>query len=90
MPEKGKPVHFSQLSHYTRNLVVCQELTLCLGTLFGNGEVWYASNNHTNNRQGRPHAISFYNTTNSLIEGLRFIQSQMFVDSRCFSMLLLM
>ncbi|KAL1612969.1 hypothetical protein SLS60_001200 [Paraconiothyrium brasiliense] len=47
------------------------------GTLFGNGDVWYVLNNGTSNLQGRPHAISIHNTTNSLIEGLRFIQSQM-------------
>ncbi|KAJ4358430.1 uncharacterized protein N0V89_003013 [Didymosphaeria variabile] len=46
------------------------------GTLFGNGDVWYVFNNGTSNLQGRPHAISIHNTTNSLIEGLRFIQSQ--------------
>ncbi|CAI6336906.1 unnamed protein product [Periconia digitata] len=47
------------------------------GTLNGNGDTWYVWNNGTSNAQGRPHAISIVNTTNSLIEGLRFIKSQM-------------
>ncbi|OAG06774.1 exo-polygalacturonase [Paraphaeosphaeria sporulosa] len=51
------------------------------GTLFGNGDVWYVFNNGTSNLQGRPHAISIYNTTNSLVEGLRFIQSQMWTST---------
>jgi len=51
------------------------------GTLFGNGDVWYDYNNGRSNIQGRPHAISIFNTTNSLIEGLRFIKSQMWTST---------
>ena len=47
------------------------------GTLFGNGDVWYIYNNGTSNLHGRPHAITIWGTTNSLISGLRFIKSQM-------------
>ncbi|PVH93906.1 glycoside hydrolase family 28 protein [Periconia macrospinosa] len=47
------------------------------GTLFGNGDDWYIWNDARSNMQGRPHAISIINTTNSLVEGLRFIKSQM-------------
>jgi polygalacturonase len=47
------------------------------GTLFGNGDDWYIFNNGVPNRAGRPHAISFYGMTNSLVSGIRFIKSQM-------------
>lgn len=51
------------------------------GTLYGNGDTWYIWNNGSSNAQGRPHAISIFNTTNSLIEGLRFIKSQMWTST---------
>lgn len=47
------------------------------GTLDGNGQVWYDYNRGQSNMHGRPHALTITNTTNSLIEGLRFIKSQM-------------
>lgn len=47
------------------------------GTLDGNGDKWYIWNDGRSNVQGRPHAITIVNSTNSLIEGLRFIKSQM-------------
>jgi polygalacturonase len=47
------------------------------GTLNGNGHVWYLYNNGTSNLHGRPHAITISDTTDSVIEGLRFINSQM-------------
>lgn len=51
------------------------------GTLYGNGDTWYIWNDGRSNVQGRPHAISIFNTTNSLIEGLRFIKSQMWTST---------
>ena len=47
------------------------------GTLDGNGQVWYDYNQGQSNLRGRPHAITISQTTNSVIEGLRFVQSQM-------------
>ena len=47
------------------------------GTLNGNGDAWYHFFNGTGNLHGRPHAITITNTINSVIEGLRFINSQM-------------
>lgn len=47
------------------------------GTLDGNGQVWYDYINGTNNYPGRPHSITYTGTRDSVIEGLRFVQSQM-------------
>jgi galacturan 1,4-alpha-galacturonidase len=47
------------------------------GTLNGNGHVWYLFNNGTSNLHGRPHAITITDSSDSVIEGLRFITSQM-------------
>ncbi|CAK4032292.1 glycoside hydrolase family 28 [Lecanosticta acicola] len=47
------------------------------GTLDGNGQAWYNFNQGVSNRHGRPHAILITGTKNSVIEGLRFIKSQM-------------
>lgn len=47
------------------------------GTLDGNGQAWYDWNQGGSNRHGRPHAILITNTRNSVVEGLRFIKSQM-------------
>lgn len=47
------------------------------GTLDGNGQVWYTFINGTNNYPGRPHQITFTGLKNSVIEGVRFVQSQM-------------
>lgn len=47
------------------------------GTIDGNGQVWYDFNNGTSNYPRRPHAITVWQTTNSLFEGIRFVQSQM-------------
>ena len=47
------------------------------GTLNGNGQVWYLYNNGTSNLHGRPHAITITDSKDSVIEGLRFIKSQM-------------
>jgi galacturan 1,4-alpha-galacturonidase len=47
------------------------------GTFDGNGQAWYNYNNGRSNLHGRPHAITITDTTNSVIEGLRFVRSQM-------------
>lgn len=47
------------------------------GTLNGNGQVWYDFINGQSNYPKRPHQITIRNTTNSVFEGIRFIQSQM-------------
>ncbi|KAI7184798.1 hypothetical protein D0869_04680 [Hortaea werneckii] len=47
------------------------------GTLDGNGQVWYDYNHGQSNLHGRPHAITITETKNSVIEGLRFVKSQM-------------
>ncbi|KAK3676759.1 hypothetical protein LTR78_003536 [Recurvomyces mirabilis] len=47
------------------------------GTLDGNGQVWYDFINGTNNYPGRPHQITITGTDDSVFEGIRFVQSQM-------------
>ncbi|KAJ3734483.1 pectin lyase fold/virulence factor [Lentinula guzmanii] len=47
------------------------------GTLNGNGQVWYDFNNGTSNYPGRPHQITITGTEDSVFQGIRFIQSQM-------------
>jgi hypothetical protein len=47
------------------------------GTLDGNGQVWYDFINGTNNYPGRPHQITYTGLKDSLIQGVRYVQSQM-------------
>lgn len=47
------------------------------GTLDGNGQVWYDLVNGQSNYPNRPHAITIWETYDSVFEGLRFVQSQM-------------
>ncbi|CZR68070.1 related to exopolygalacturonase [Phialocephala subalpina] len=47
------------------------------GTIGGNGQIWYDFNKGTSNYPRRPHAITVWQTTNSLFEGIRFVQSRM-------------
>lgn len=47
------------------------------GTLDGNGQTWYDFINGSSNYPGRPHQITITGTTNSVFEGIRFVQSQM-------------
>lgn len=47
------------------------------GTLDGDGQVWYDFVNGTNNYPGRPHQLTIWGTEDSVFEGLRFVQSQM-------------
>lgn len=51
-----------------------------VGTLNGNGDVWYAfisEQSQKSNYPGRPHAITFNGLTNSYVTGLNFLRSQM-------------
>jgi len=47
------------------------------GTLDGNGQVWYNFVNGESNYSHRPHALTIWNTRDSIFTGLRFVQSQM-------------
>jgi galacturan 1,4-alpha-galacturonidase len=47
-----------------------------IGTLDGNGQVWYDFINGTNNYPGRPHQISFEGMKDSVIERTRFVQAR--------------
>jgi len=47
------------------------------GTFNGNGQVWYDFVNGKSNYPRRPHAITISKATDSVFEGLRFVQSQM-------------
>ena len=47
------------------------------GTLDGNGQVWYDFVNGQSNYPRRPHALTIWETTDSVFNGLRFVQSQM-------------
>ncbi|KAF9063694.1 pectin lyase fold/virulence factor [Rhodocollybia butyracea] len=51
------------------------------GTLDGNGQVWYEFINGTNNYPGRPHQITITGASDSVFEGIRFVQSQMWTMS---------
>lgn len=48
-----------------------------VGTLNGNGQVWYDFNAGRSNYPRRPHQITFSRLTNSVVENIRFLQSQM-------------
>ncbi|PQE23316.1 alpha-L-rhamnosidase rgxB protein [Rutstroemia sp. NJR-2017a WRK4] len=47
------------------------------GTLDGNGQAWYDFVKGISNYPNRPQALAIYKTTNSVFQGLRFVQSQM-------------
>ncbi|CAJ0552438.1 Ff.00g064170.m01.CDS01 [Fusarium sp. VM40] len=47
------------------------------GTLDGNGQAWYDFVKGQSNYPGRPHQITIIGAKDSVIEGLRFVQSQM-------------
>ncbi|KAJ5191350.1 uncharacterized protein N7498_010335 [Penicillium cinerascens] len=42
----------------------------------GNGQAWYTQNKNQSNQPGRPISITFYNSTNLLVDGLTIIQPQ--------------
>ncbi|KAG4033191.1 hypothetical protein MFRU_005g02040 [Monilinia fructicola] len=47
------------------------------GTLDGNGQAWYDFVKGISNYPNRPQALTIWKTTNSAVQGLRFVQSQM-------------
>ncbi|GFF72727.1 alpha-L-rhamnosidase rgxB [Aspergillus lentulus] len=47
------------------------------GTLNGNGQVWYDYVKSVSNYPRRPHALTVARASNSVFQGLRFLQSQM-------------
>ncbi|KIY70699.1 glycoside hydrolase family 28 protein [Cylindrobasidium torrendii FP15055 ss-10] len=47
------------------------------GTIDGNGQVWYDFNANRSNLAGRPHALTIVDTKDSIIEGMHFVQPQM-------------
>ncbi|KAH7334787.1 glycoside hydrolase family 28 protein, partial [Rhizoctonia solani] len=49
------------------------------GTFDGNGQVRYDYAAGISNLKGRPHALIIWNTKNSTFQGIRFVQSQMWV-----------
>lgn len=51
------------------------------GTLNGNGQAWYDYNAGRSNLAGRPFHMMIKNTSNSLFQGLRFLNSQMWTMS---------
>ncbi|KAK1142454.1 hypothetical protein N8T08_007816 [Aspergillus melleus] len=51
------------------------------GTFDGNGQAWYDFTAGESNLPGRPHALTVANTTNSVFQGIRFVQSQMWTLS---------
>ncbi|KAF2162971.1 glycoside hydrolase family 28 protein [Zasmidium cellare ATCC 36951] len=51
------------------------------GTFNGNGQVWYAYANGTGNLHGRPHQITFTDSAEMVVEGLRFLKAQMWTTT---------
>jgi galacturan 1,4-alpha-galacturonidase len=47
------------------------------GTIDGNGQTWYNLVKGISNYPRRPHGITFNGLTNSVVQGVRFVQSQM-------------
>ncbi|OLN81850.1 Alpha-L-rhamnosidase rgxB 4 [Colletotrichum chlorophyti] len=56
-----------------------------VGTFDGNGQVWYDLNKGGSNMPHRPMNINFRGLTNSVIKGLRFVQSQMWTMNIMYS-----
>ncbi|KAJ9303438.1 CAZyme family GH28 [Paecilomyces variotii] len=46
------------------------------GKFFGNGQSWYDENRNNSNQPGRPMSFVIYNSTNVLVDGLTWLQSQ--------------
>lgn len=55
------------------------------GTFNGNGQIWYDFAGHESNYPGRPHAITWWGLNNSVVEGMRFEQSQMWTMTLMYS-----
>ncbi|KAK2024395.1 family 28 glycosyl hydrolase [Colletotrichum zoysiae] len=56
-----------------------------VGTLDGNGQVWYDLNKGGSNMPHRPMNINFRDFSNSVVRGLRFVQSQMWTMNIMYS-----
>ncbi|KAK1594601.1 family 28 glycosyl hydrolase [Colletotrichum navitas] len=56
-----------------------------VGTLDGNGQVWYDLNKGGSNMPHRPMNINFRGFSNSVVRGLRFVQSQMWTMNIMYS-----
>lgn len=61
-----------------------------VGTFDGNGQVWYDKYGTISNYPRRPHQITFNGLTNSVVEGIKFIQSQMWTMTLIYSSKVLM
>ncbi|KAJ6572100.1 pectin lyase-like protein [Mycena capillaripes] len=55
------------------------------GTFDGNGQIWYDFTKGVSNLAGRPHALTIWETHNSIFKGIRFVQSQMWTMTLAFS-----
>ncbi|KAF8900381.1 glycoside hydrolase family 28 protein [Mucidula mucida] len=51
------------------------------GTLNGNGQTWYDYSGNTSNLIGRPHVLTLWDTKDSVVEGLRFLQPPMWTTT---------
>ncbi|KAL0935455.1 exo-rhamnogalacturonase b [Colletotrichum truncatum] len=56
-----------------------------VGTLDGNGQAWYDLNKGGSNMPHRPMNINFRGFSNSVVKGLRFVQSQMWTMNIMYS-----
>ncbi|KAF9870209.1 hypothetical protein CkaCkLH20_12295 [Colletotrichum karsti] len=56
-----------------------------VGTFDGNGQVWYDLNKGGSNMPHRPMNINFRGFSNSVVKGLRFVQSQMWTMNIMYS-----
>ncbi|KAF9887415.1 hypothetical protein FE257_010270 [Aspergillus nanangensis] len=59
-----------------------------VGTFDGNGDYWYEwirEQPNTSNYPGRPHAVTFNGLTNSVVQGVNFLRSQMWTMSIIYS-----
>jgi len=61
-----------------------------VGTFDGNGQVWYDAYGTISNYPRRPHQITFNGLTNSVVEGIKFVQSQMWTMTLIYSSKVLM
>lgn len=51
------------------------------GTFDGNGQVWYDRYGTISNFPRRPHQITFNGLTNSVVEGIKFVQRLVYLRS---------
>ncbi|WYZ44433.1 hypothetical protein EsH8_VII_000869 [Colletotrichum jinshuiense] len=80
------PVGFQNQStvwHFGGNRVVWEGHGI--GTFDGNGQVWYDLNKGGSNMPHRPMNINFRDFSNSVVKGLRFVQSQMWTMNIMYS-----